>query len=313
MSGPVLAIHGGCGVPPRGGLTDAQERHARDGLKGALRAGWAVLRDGGAALDAVEAAVIALEEHTAFNAGRGAVFNADGKHEMDAAIMDGRDLRAGAVAGVARIRNPVRAARATMERTDHVLLIGEGAEALAARAGLELVAPDWFSTPERRESLREMKARQARGDVSEASQRLKHGTVGAVAIDRAGHLAAATSTGGYTNKLPGRVGDTPLIGAGTYANDATLAYSGTGRGEVFIRTVLGHELHARMAYKGESLTAACDAMVFGELKRLGGGAGLIAVGRDGAVTLPFNTAGMYRGVASERQGWVSIYDERDAL
>lgn len=313
MSGPVLAIHVGCGVPPRGSLTDAQERHARDGLKGALRAGWAVLDKGGAALDAVEAAVIALEEHTAFNAGRGAVFNADEKHEMDAAIMDGRDLRAGAVGGVARIRNPVRAARAVMERTDHVLLIGEGAEALASRAGLELVAPDWFSTPERRESLREMKARQARGDVSEASQRLKHGTVGAVAIDRAGHLAAATSTGGYTNKLPGRVGDTPLIGAGTYANDATLAYSGTGRGEIFIRTVLGHELHARMAYKGESLTTACDAMVFGDLKRMGGGAGLIAVGRDGTVTLPFNTSGMYRGVVSANEGWVSIYDEREPL
>lgn len=313
MHMPVLAIHGGCGVPPKGALDDAQERHARDGLKGALRAGWAVLRDGGAALDAVEAAVIALEEHTAFNAGRGAVFNADGKHEMDAAIMDGRDLRAGAVGGVARIRNPVRAARAVMERTDHVLLIGEGAEALAARAGLELVAWDWFSTPERRESLREMKARQARGDVSEASQRLKHGTVGAVAIDRAGHLAAATSTGGYTNKLPGRVGDTPLIGAGTYANDATLAYSGTGRGEIFIRTVLGHELHARMAYKGESLTTACDAMVFGDLKRMGGGAGLIAVGRYGTVTLPFNTAGMYRGVASASEGWVSIYDEHEPL
>lgn len=311
MSAPVLAIHGGCGVPPRGTLGDARERHAREGLKGALRAGWAVLKDGGAALDAVEAAVIALEEHTAFNAGRGAVFNADGRHEMDAAIMDGRDLRAGAVGGIARVRNPIRAARAVMERTDHVLLIGEGAEAVAARAGLELVAPDWFSTEERRASLLQMKALQATGDTSKATERLKHGTVGAVAIDRAGHLAAATSTGGYTNKLPGRVGDTPVIGAGTYANDATLAYSGTGRGEIFIRTVLGHELHARMAYKGESLATACDAMIFGELKRMGGGAGLIAVGRDGTVTLPFNTAGMYRGISSEIESWVSIYAERD--
>jgi beta-aspartyl-peptidase (threonine type) len=310
---PALAIHGGCGVPPKGTLSEAQERHAREGLKGALRAGWAVLKNGGAALDAVEEAVIALEEHTAFNAGRGAVFNADGKHEMDAAIMDGRDLKAGAVGGVARIRNPIRAARAVMERTDHVLLIGEGAEALAARAGLELVAPGWFSTEERRASLLQMKALQAKGDTSQASERLKHGTVGAVAIDRAGHLAAATSTGGYTNKLPGRVGDTPLVGAGTYANDATLAYSGTGKGEIFIRTVLGHELHARLAYKGESLAAACDAMVFGELKRMGGGAGLIAVGREGTVALPFNTSGMYRGVASDGEGWVSIYDEREAI
>ncbi|MGE0422264.1 MAG: isoaspartyl peptidase/L-asparaginase family protein [Reyranellaceae bacterium] len=313
MRVPILAIHGGCGVPPKGTLSDDQERHAREGLKGALRAGWAVLKEGGAALDAVEAAVVALEEHTAFNAGRGAVFNADGKHEMDAAIMDGRDLRAGAVAGVCRVRNPIHAARAVMERTDHVLLIGDGAETLAARAGLELVAPDWFSTEDRRASLLQMKALQASGEPSQASERLKHGTVGAVAIDRAGHLAAATSTGGYTNKLPGRVGDTPLVGAGTYANDATLAYSGTGRGEIFIRTVLGHELHARMAYKGESLAVACDAMVFGDLKRLGGGAGLIAVGRDGAVALPFNTAGMYRGVASEAEGWVSIYDERQAI
>lgn len=313
MRMPVLAVHGGCGVPSRGTLGDAQERHARDGLKGALRAGWAVLKDGGTALDAVEAAVIALEEHTAFNAGRGAVFNADGKHEMDAAIMDGRDLKAGAVGGVARIRNPIRAARAVMERTDHVLLIGEGAEGLAVRTGLEIVAPDWFSTEERRASLQQMKALQAKGDTSQVSERLKHGTVGAVAIDGAGHLAAATSTGGYTNKMPGRVGDTPLVGAGTYANDATLAYSGTGKGEIFIRTVLGHELHARMAYKGESLTTACDAMVFGELKRMGGGAGLIAVDRDGTVTLPFNTAGMYRGVVSEAEGWVSIYDERESL
>jgi len=313
MRMPVLAIHGGCGVPPKGSLSSAQERHAREGLKDALRAGRTVLTKGGAALDAVEAAVIALEEHTAFNAGRGAVFNADGRHEMDAAIMDGRDLKAGAVAGVARIRNPIRAARAVMERTDHVLLIGEGAEALAGRAGLELVAPDWFSTEERRASLLQMKALQAKGDSSQASERLKHGTVGAVAIDRAGHVAAATSTGGYTNKLSGRVGDTPLIGAGTYANDATLAYSGTGKGEIFIRTVLGHELHARMAYKGESLTTACDAMVFGELKRMGGGAGLIAVGHDGTVALPFNTAGMYRGVASESEAWVSIYDERESI
>lgn len=313
MRMPVLAIHGGCGVPPKDSLSSAQERHAHDGLKGALRAGWAVLKDGGAALDAVEAAVMALEEHAAFNAGRGAVFNADGRHEMDAAIMDGRDLKAGAVAGVARIRNPIRAARAVMERTDHVLLIGKGAEALAERAGLELVAPDWFSTEERRASLMQMKALHAKGDASQASERLKHGTVGAVAIDRAGHLAAATSTGGYTNKLPGRVGDSPLIGAGTYANDATLAYSGTGKGEIFIRTVLGHELHARMAYKGESLTAACDAMVFGDLKRMGGGAGLIAIGHDGTVELPFNTAGMYRGAVSENDGWVSIYDEREAL
>ena len=313
MSMPVLAIHGGCGVPAKGSLSSAQERHAHDGLKGALRAGWAVLKEGGAALDAVEAAVIALEEHTAFNAGRGAVFNADGKHEMDAAIMDGRDLRAGAVGGIARVRNPIRAARAVMERTDHVLLIGAGAEALAERAGLELVAPDWFSTEERRASLLQMKALQAKGDSSEASERLKHGTVGAVAIDRAGHLAAATSTGGYTYKLPGRVGDSPLIGAGTYANDTTLAYSGTGKGEIFIRTVLGHELHARMAYKSESLAAACDAMVFGDLKRMGGGAGLIAVGHDGTVVLPFNTAGMYRGVVSEREGWASIYDERETL
>jgi len=303
-----LVIHGGCGVPPFGSLPDAQIAAANHGLHDALAAGWKILSAGGSALDAVEAAVLAMEEDPVFNAGRGATLNAAGEHELDAAIMDGRDLSAGAVAGVRRVRNPVRLARAVMQRTDHVLLMGDGAEALARQTGLELVANSWFTTPERAEALRRMQARVRDGTAASADQRLKHGTVGAAALDKAGHLAAATSTGGYTNKLPGRIGDTPLIGAGTYANDATLAYSGTGRGEIFIRAVVGHELHARLAYRGESLVQACEGLVHGQLAELGGGAGLIAVDRRGNVSMPYNTAGMYRGSISEQQpASVAIY------
>lgn len=297
-----LAVHGGCGVPPESELAPAEAAAARAGLRAALEAGWRVLQGGGAALDAVEAATVALEEDPAFNAGRGAVLNEAGEHELDAAIMDGTSLAAGAVAGIRRVRNPVRLARAVMERTDHVLLIGEGAEALARRAGLETVAPDWFTTGKARDSLARMLEFRRRGEAGAASERLKHGTVGAVALDRGGRLAAATSTGGYTAKLPGRVGDTPLIGAGTYANDASCAVSGTGKGEIFIRAVVGHELHARIAYRGESLAAAADQLVHGELKRLGGGAGLIAVDRAGRIAMPYNTAGMYRGAVTEAGG-----------
>jgi beta-aspartyl-peptidase (threonine type) len=305
-----LAIHGGCGVPPRGELGQHELRAAREGLQAALDAGWQVLNRGGPALDAVQEAVVALEEDPAFNAGRGAVLNAAGEHELDAAIMDGRTLGAGAVAAVQRVRNPVRLARAVMERTDHVLLIGAGAEALAADAGLEMVDAGWFTTPERVASLERMRNLQRRGNTGAETQRLKHGTVGAVALDRDGHLAAATSTGGYTNKLPGRVGDTPLIGAGTYANDATLAYSGTGRGEIFIRAVVGHELHARLAYRGEPLASACEGLVHGELKALGGGAGLIAVDRHGNISMPYNTAGMYRAAIGDgRAPMVAIFDD----
>ena len=305
-----LVVHGGCGVPPAGTLSDAELQAAREGLRVALAAGWQVLQAGGAALDAVQAAVVAMEEDPAFNAGRGATLNAAGQHELDAAIMDGRTLAAGAVAAVSRVRNPIRLARAVMERTDHVLLVGPGAEALARDAGLELVEPSWFTTPERTAALERMRRLQRAGDTSRASQRLKHGTVGAVALDQHGHLAAATSTGGYTNKLAGRVGDTPLIGAGTYANDATLAYSGTGRGEIFIRSVAGHELHARLAYRGDTLGHACHDLVHGELKTMGGGAGLIAVDRGGNIALPYNTEGMYRGWVNARDGIrVAVYED----
>lgn len=305
---PVLAIHGGCGVPPEGTLSAAEIKAAEAGLHAALSVGWQVLQTGGTAVDAVQAAVVTMEEDPVFNAGRGATLNALGEHELDAAIMDGRTLAAGAVAAVSRVRNPIRLARAVMDRTDHVLLAGAGAESLAREVGLEMVEAGWFTTPERIASLERMRRLQRSGDTSSATQRLKHGTVGAVALDRHGHLAAATSTGGYTNKLAGRIGDTPLIGAGTYANDATLAYSGTGRGEIFIRSVAGHELHARMAYRGDSLIKASRDLVHGELKTMGGGAGLIAVDRHGNVTMPYNTEGMYRGSIDGRDGArVAIY------
>ena len=302
-----LAIHGGCGVPPEGTLTATRERRALEGMRAALEAGWRVLDGGGAALDAVEAAVVALEEDPSFNAGRGSVFNAAGEHEMDAAIMDGRDRSAGAVAGVQRIRNPVRAARAVMRLTGHVMLIGPHAERFAGASGLELVDPSWFSTEERREILREVQALAAAGRAAEADQRLKHGTVGAVALDATGHLAAATSTGGYTNKMPGRVGDTPIVGAGTFADDSTLAFSGTGKGEIFMRSVAGHSLHAHMALAGRSLPDAADLVIHDELRRMGGGAGLIAVDRTGTIAMPYNTVGMYRGIATPAGIRAAIY------
>jgi L-asparaginase/beta-aspartyl-peptidase (threonine type) len=239
-----------------------------------------VLAGGGSALDAVTAAVVALEDCPLFNAGRGSVFNAAGEHEMDAAIMDGRSLAAGGVACVQRIRNPVLAARAVMERSPHVLLAGKGAERFAASHKVAMADPEYFGTHERRIALK---------------KKLKghHGTVGAVALDARGNLAAATSTGGYTGKLPGRVGDSPLVGAGTWAENASCAVSGTGLGEAFIRAAVGHDIAARMRYRGDKLERAAAAALR-NVKRLGGDGGVIAVDRRGNVSMLFNSEGMYR-------------------
>lgn len=289
-----IAIHGGCGVMARDGSDEATWTAARADLAAALRAGWRILQGGGAALDAVEAAVVVLEDSPRFNAGHGAALNAAGEHELDAALMDGADLRAGAVAGVRRTRNPIRSARALLEEAGPVLLIGPAADAFARHRRLAMVDADYFTTPRSRAALATMQAHSLAGTVAGATEAEKHGTVGAVALDRAGHLAAGTSTGGYTNKPVGRVGDSPIIGAGTYARDGVCAVSGTGQGEFFIRTVLGHELASRMAYGGQTLETAA-AGVIDALAPYQVGAGLIALDAEGRIAAPYNTAGMFRG------------------
>jgi isoaspartyl peptidase/L-asparaginase-like protein (Ntn-hydrolase superfamily) len=297
---PVIAVHGGAGTVNRARMTERRERDFRAALTNALNAGHAVLANGGTSLDAVVAAVLVLEDSPLFNAGRGAVFNAAGRHELDAAVMDGATSRAGAVAAVRRVKNPVLAARAVMERTPHVLLVGAAADRFAGRAGVPLVASDYFSTPARAVALARARANAA------ATAADRHGTVGAVALDRAGNLAAATSTGGYTNKLPGRVGDTPLVGAGTYAENATCAVSATGTGELFMRTVAAHDVAARMRYQGASLREAASAALE-RVTALGGDGGLIAVDSAGNVAMPFVSEGMYRGTAIDGRLEVAIY------
>ena len=285
-----IVVHGGAGVVPAAELTPQLDAAFRTGLGAALRAGYAVLEAGGSSLDAVTAAVVVLEEDPLFNAGRGAVLCADGGHELDAAIMDGADLRAGAVAGLRRVRNPVLLARHLLERSPHVMLAGPGADALAAAEGIECVPNDWFTTERRRAELERHRAGLARvGD--EASL----GTVGAVALDGRGHLAAATSTGGMTGKRPGRVGDTPIIGAGTYAADDCCAVSATGHGEFFIRAAVAHEIASLVRHRRLGVQAAADDVVHRQLVRLGGSGGVIAVGRDGSIAMPFNSPGMLRG------------------
>ena len=294
-----LVIHGGAGVIERDQLSAAEEQSIRAELEAALDAGGAVLAAGGSALDAVQAAVVALEECPRFNAGKGSVYNADGRHELDASLMEGHTRRAGAVAGVETIRNPVKLARAVMENSPHVMMISAGAEQFAdTQAGIERVANAWFDTDTRRAQLELEQARERAvtdADSHTGTLRGKYfGTVGAVALDSHGHLAAATSTGGMTNKRYGRVGDSPLIGAGTWA-DEHCAVSGTGWGEFFIRNVVAHDIAARMAYRGDSLAVAADAVIMQGVPDLGGDGGAIAVDRDGNIAMPFSTAGMYRG------------------
>jgi beta-aspartyl-peptidase (threonine type) len=289
-----IAIHGGAGTILPSLMTPEKEAAYHAGLARALEAGRQVLSTGGAALDAVTAAVMALEDEPLFNAGRGAVYNAAGVQEMDACIMDGRDRRTGAVAGIFGPKNPILAARAVMDRTSHVLMIGEGALAIARAAGLEFADRDYFFTESRWQALRETLAQRAAG-AEDADPARRHGTVGAVARDQHGNIAAATSTGGMTGKTPGRVGDTPVVGGGTFADNATCAVSGTGHGEVFIRWCAAHEIAARMRHAGQSLHEAADHVVMQDLALNDGSGGLIAVDAAGNVAMPFNSPGMYRG------------------
>ncbi|MFN2623131.1 MAG: isoaspartyl peptidase/L-asparaginase family protein [Chthoniobacterales bacterium] len=298
-----LVIHGGAGTISPEQITPEMERDLRAGLQRSLDAGHAILKDGGSSLDAVAAAVRVLEDDPLFNAGRGSVFTSAGAHEMDAAIMDGRKLKAGAVGGIKRVKNPILLARAVMEQSPHVMLAADGAEDFARELGLEIVEQQYFYTEQRWQALERVRAASAES-LSDAD---RHGTVGAVALDQSGNLAAATSTGGNTNKWPGRIGDTPVIGAGTYANNQTCAVSATGDGEFFIRAVTGHDLSALMEYAGMSLAAAACAVIE-KVGALGGTGGLIAVDRDGNIALPFNTTGMYRGyVAVDGSSFAAIY------
>ena len=264
-------------------------------MANALRAGWRILSAGGSALDAVQAAVVVMEDSPHFNAGYGAALTEKSEHELDASIMDGASLAAGAVCTVRRVRNPVLAARAVLDSGRAVLMAGEAADDFAASQGLAMVQPTYFTTQRRVDALKLLQQRAATGAFVPASEAEKHGTVGAVARDQQGHLAAATSTGGFNNKPSGRVGDSPLIGAGTYAQDGVCAVSCTGQGEIFIRRVAAYDLAARIRYGGQALEAAATSLVFETLSSHAIGAGLVALGASGNPVAPFNTLGMYRG------------------
>jgi beta-aspartyl-peptidase (threonine type) len=310
-----FVIHGGAGTIERSRMTPEREKAYRDKLTEALRAGFDVLNRGGACLDAVVAAITLLEDSPLFNAGKGAVFTNAGTNELDSSIMDGRTLKAGAVAGLKRVKNPILLARLVMEQSPHVMMTGEGAEVFAAQKGVELVDPKYFYTEERWQQLQ--KAKEAEKNPPPKRSKLereaspfdehKFGTVGAVCLDRAGNLGAGTSTGGTTNKRFGRVGDSPIIGAGTYANNETCAVSCTGDGEYFIRSVVAHDISAQMQYGGKSVEHAADSTLE-KVAKIGGTGGLIAIDRRGNFTMPFNTSGMYRGwVGPDAEPHVLIY------
>ncbi len=312
-AGWVLVIHGGVGVPSRDELTPAKEAAYREALGQALQAGEAVLSADGTSLDAVVAAVQVLEDSPLFNAGKGAALNHEGVAELDASIMDGSNLKAGAVAAVRRVKNPIEAARRVMDNTPHVLLVGPGADAFAQQRGLQLMPPEYFITEERRKQLEEIqRAAKERKRADNGSGRVadRVGTVGAVALDKHGNLAAGTSTGGLADKLPGRVGDSAVIGAGTYANNATCAVSGTGQGEFFIRASAARDIAALVEYKKVPLKEAADTVVMKTLTDMKAEAGIIALDGRGNVATPYNTEGMFRGsIRSDGQRIIAIYDK----
>ena len=301
-----LVIHGGAGTIERSKMTPEKDREIRAALDRALQAGSSILGSGGNALDAVEATIRVLEDDPNFNAGKGAVFTWEGKNELDASIMDGRTRAAGAVTGVTRTKNPISLARAVMEDSPHVFLSGDGADQFSREQGLEQVPPEYFATPRRRQQLEEFKSTK----VSALELEYKIGTVGAVALDAKGHVAAATSTGGMTGKRWGRIGDSPVVGAGTYADDRACAVSATGWGEYFIRVGVAHEICARMRLKGIGAQQAADS-VMAEVKALGGDGGVIVVSPKGEMAYSFNTPGMYRGKASAAGRSVALYAESD--
>lgn len=304
----ILVIHGGAGTILKKNMTPEKEVLYRKALTNALQRGYELLKSGKSGLDAVEASIQILEDSPLFNAGKGAVFTHDGKNELDASIMDGKTLSAGAVAGVTKIKNPINAARVVMEKSEHVMMIGKGAERFAKEEGLEMLDPKYFWTQERWDGLQQaLKEDSTRAVLDHGSKKVtlssqnidnKFGTVGAVALDLQGNLAAGTSTGGMTNKKYGRVGDTPIIGAGTYANNETVGVSCTGWGEFYIRSVAAYDVSALMDYKGLSVEEASKTVI-DKIDEMGGDGGLIALDKNGNVAMPFNTAGMYRGTVTE--------------
>lgn len=330
-----LVIHGGAGTITRANMTPEKEKAYRQALDAALQNGYTVLKKGGTSLKAVEAAIMVLENSPLFNAGKGAVFTNEGKNELDAAVMDGKNLTAGAIAGVTTIKNPIQAAIAVMEKSPHVLMVGKGAEQFAKENGIETVEPSYFYTETRYKALQQAKKEEKieldhseknkkqvqekpkTGFLNEEdlifSEGKKYGTVGCVALDKFGNLAAGTSTGGMTNKKYGRVGDAPIIGAGTYANNATCAVSATGHGEFFIRSVVAYDISALMEYKGLSVKDAADEVVMKKLVERGGEGGVIALDKNGNMAMPFNSEGMYRGyIKSDGSTKIMIYkDEAD--
>lgn len=305
MNNISIAVHGGAGTILRSSMTSELQQQYENALQDALDKGYAILANGGTSLDAVTAAVVSLEDFPLFNAGRGAVFNNIGGHEMDASIMWGKTLEAGAVCGVSQVKNPVKLAKSVMQHSEHVVLCGKGAEQFARMQNLEFEDAAYFYVAQRYEQWQEaLKEDAVRLDHSDK----KFGTVGAVALDKNGNLAAATSTGGMTNKKYGRVGDTSIIGAGTYANNDTCAVSCTGHGELFIRSVVAYDISCLMEYKGLSLKEACDVVVYDKLVKIGGEGGLIAIDKHGNIEMPFNSEGMYRGCKSnDGRNEVRIY------
>ena len=311
-----LVIHGGAGTILKSQMTPELEKQYRDKLLEALDTGYQILRRNGTSLDAVEHVIMMLEDDPLFNAGKGAVFTHEGTNELDASIMDGKTLKAGAVAAVKHIKNPIRLARLVMERSPHVMLVGDGAEAFAKTQGMELVSQEYFYTKKRWDQLQKALTEEkdsaggTRRPYAPDSSDRKHGTVGCVALDRMGNLAAGTSTGGTTNKRFGRVGDSPIIGAGTYANNATCAVSATGTGEYFIRSVVAHDISALMEYAGMPLGKAAETVVMEKLPNMHGDGGIIAIDNKGNIAMPFNTSGMYRAyIDNGGKPVVKIYRE----
>jgi L-asparaginase / beta-aspartyl-peptidase len=306
----MLVMHGGAGTITRQSMTPELEQQYRAGMEAALRAGHAVLAKGGTSLDAVESAVRVLEDNPLFNAGKGAVFTHEGRNELDASIMNGRTKAAGSIAGVSIIKNPISAARAVMEKSEHVMMVGRGAELFATKMGLEVVDPSYFWTERRWKSLQNELLKE-KGQASLAAEPdKKFGTVGAVALDRAGNLAAATSTGGMTNKKFGRVGDAPVIGAGTYAENESCAVSGTGHGEFFIRWTVAYDIAALVKYRGLSVEAAANEVIHKKLAPVKGEGGVIVLDAKGNFAMPFNSEGMYRGwIGADGVPQVKIYKD----
>ncbi len=302
-----IVIHGGAGTIKKEHMTPEKEKAYRAKLNEALDRGEAILKGGGLAIDAVVETIKILENSPLFNAGKGAVFTADGTNELDASIMNGEDTNGGAVAGVKTVKNPITAARAVYEKSNHVLLTGNGAEAFAQKEGCEIVDNTYFNTESRLRALERVQAKESQGSVILNHPDSKFGTVGCVALDRNGNIVAGTSTGGMTNKKFNRVGDSPILGAGTYADNTTCGVSSTGHGEFFIRYAVAYDIAARMAYKGSTLEEAVDDVIHGTLKERGGSGGVVALDRKGNISMEFNTEGMYRGYRKPNEQFVGLY------